>query len=241
MTTFTSAARTDIGLVREDDQDAVLCRDHVVAVADGMGGGPGGEIASSLTLAVVDAAFSGGSLDELEGVARAANRAVFERASTTDGLDGMGTTLCAVGLVDDETLAVVNVGDSRVYRLRDGSLERLTTDHTVTADLVRSGELSEEEAADHPHHNILTRAVGVGPTVEVDGTAPSARPGDRLLLCTDGLFNEVSDDEIEDLLGKADDVAGAVDALVDLALANGGHDNIGVVVAELSTEISPAG
>jgi protein phosphatase len=198
-----------------------------------MGGAPGGETAASLTIAVVQAAFSGRSLDELEAAARAANAAVFERAAADERLEGMGTTLCAVGLTADGQLAVVNVGDSRAYLLRDGSLQRLTTDHTIAAELVRQGELTESEVINHPHRGVLTRAVGVGPTVEPDAALHSVHPGDRLLLCSDGLVNEVSDDQmLLRLQLQADD--SAADELMNDALNNGGHDNITVIVADIS-------
>ena len=119
----------------------------------------------------MEAAFTGRSLEELEAGVRAANRAVFERAR--EGLEGMGTTLCAVGLIESAHVAIVNVGDSRAYLLRDGSLRQLTEDHSVTAELVRRGELTEQEAADHPHRKVLTRVLGAGPTVDVDGAVQS--------------------------------------------------------------------
>ncbi len=228
-----TAARTDIGRVRPTNQDAVLCQDHIVGVADGIGGAPAGETASSLALAVLDAAFTGRSVDELEVGVRAANRAIFERASADDDLEGMGTTLCAVGLTRDGRFAVVNVGDSRAYLLRDGELHRLTQDHSIVGDLVRRGELTEEEARDHPHRSVLARAVGVGPTVDVDAAVRAAGPGDRVLLCSDGLINEVGQEQIAAVMVTAQDLADIPDTLVDLALANGGHDNVAVVVADV--------
>lgn len=230
---LTATARTDIGRVRKRNEDRALCVDRLIAVADGMGGAPGGETASSLAIAVIEAAFSGRSLDELEAAARAANAAVFERARAAEGLDGMGTTLCAVGLTDDGHLAVINVGDSRAYLLRDGALQRLTTDHTLVAELVRQGELAESEIADHPHRSVLTRAVGVGPTVEVDSALHPARPGDRVLLCSDGLSNEISEDLILSTMGSEQGLGAAAEALLDHALATGGRDNITIAVAEV--------
>jgi protein phosphatase len=184
---------------------------------------------------VVAAAFAGGSLDELAAGVRAANAAVFERARGDEMLDGMGTTLCAVGLTDAGELAVVNVGDSRAYRLRDGSLEPLTTDHSLTAELVRQGTLSAEDAADHPDRPILTRALGVGPNVDVDRTIQTVTAGDRLLLCSDGLWSEVTDDEIRSLISPERELASAARECIDHALARGGQDNITVVVAEVRT------
>jgi PPM family protein phosphatase len=226
---------SDIGPVRAANQDRALGLEHLVAVADGMGESPQGETASALTMAIVEAAFSGRSLDELHAAARAANTAVFERARSQDLLEGMGTTLCAAGLTAAGDLAVVNVGDSRAYLCRDGSLRQLTIDHTLVAELVRQGELAEDEIASHPQRSVLTRAVGVAPTVEADAATHGVRLGDRLLLCSDGLSNEVPDDVILALMTSNRDLDETAQALVERALANGGQDNIAVVLAEVST------
>jgi serine/threonine protein phosphatase PrpC len=229
-----TVSRTDIGRVRDRNQDAVVNSDHVIGVADGMGGHPGGEVAAEVAVALVQAAFTGRSLDELQAAVRAANRAIWDRAGAQAELEGMGTTICAAGLTRDGNLAVVNVGDSRAYVFRDQSLTQLTHDHSITAELVQRGELSEEAAREHPHRGILTRALGVGPEVELDSASHPATEGDRLLLCTDGLFNEVLDDEIASLLAATEDVRATADALVELALSRGGRDNVAVVVAEIS-------
>lgn len=233
MTSLQAAGRSDIGRVRDNNEDAVLCLDHLVAVADGMGGHPGGEVASNLVLSVLEAAFTGDSLKELEAAVRAANRAIAERADAGRDLEGMGTTLCAIGAIGDGRLAVVNVGDSRAYLMREGSLRQLTDDHSITGELIRRGELTEQEAVHHPHRSVLTRALGCGPEVDVDGSLHPTAEGDRLLLCTDGLFNEVADNDIRALMGGAQKVGPAADALVERALSNGGRDNIAVVVAEV--------
>src|SRR4051794_26873146 len=235
MTTLQAAARTHVGRVRENNEDAVLCLDYLVAIADGMGGHPGGEVASNLALALLEAAFTGRSLEELEAAVRAANRAISDRASASEDLEGMGTTLCAIGSTADGRLAVVNVGDSRAYLLRDGSLRQLTDDHSWTAELVRQGKLTESEAVDHPHRGVLTRVLGVGPKVDVDGSLHTVAAGDRFLLCTDGLFNEVAESEILSFMAGAADVEAVADALVERALSNGARDNVGVVVADVRT------
>jgi len=234
MPTLTAAARSDIGRVRENNEDAALCLDHVVAVADGMGGHAGGEVAAALAITLVEAAFTGQSVDELVAAVRAANRAIAERADTMAGLEGMGTTICAAGAMAGGQVAVVNVGDSRAYLLRDGELRQLTEDHSLTAELVRRGELTEAEATQHPHRNVLTRALGVGTTVDVDAAVHDIRPGDRFLLCTDGLFNELTADEISAVLASAPDADAAADALVGRALSHGGSDNITAVVADVT-------
>ena len=227
-----TAVRTDIGR-RDSNEDVALAQDRLVVVADGMGGHEGGEVASALAAGLVQAAFTGRSLDELRAGVRAANRAVWERARASADLEGMGTTLCTVGLTDDASLGVVNVGDSRAYLLRDGALRQLTEDHSVTAELVRRGELTEAEAREHPHRALLTRALGVISDVDADSTIEPALDGDRLLVCSDGLFNEIDDDEIASLMTTATDVDAAADALVNIALSNGGRDNVSVVVADV--------
>ena len=233
MTKLRTASRMDIGRVRDNNEDAVVCGDRLAAVADGMGGHAGGEVASTIAAALVQASFTGRSLDELQAAVRAANRAIWDRARGNADLEGMGTTLCAAGLTEDGSFAVVNVGDSRAYLLRDGSLRQLTEDHSLTAELVRRGELSEQDALEHPHRGVLTRALGVGPDVEPDSATYPAVAGDRVLVCSDGLFNEVPDDEITSLLATTADVQATADGLVELALSRGGHDNVSVVVAEV--------
>jgi serine/threonine protein phosphatase PrpC len=227
--------RTDVGRVRDTNEDAVVSSDHLAAVADGMGGPPGGEVASAVAVALVQAAFTGQSLHELEAAVRAANRAIWERAGTSAGLEGMGTTVCAAGLTGDGRLLVVNVGDSRACVLRDDSFTQLTDDHSVTAELVRRGALSPHEAPDHPHRGVLTRALGVGPDVELDSATHPVARGDRLLVGTDGLFNEMTDDEIASLMAETEDLQAIADGLVELALSRGGADNVSVVVGEVTT------
>jgi PPM family protein phosphatase len=234
MTLFRTAGRTDIGRVRENNEDAIIESDRLVLVADGLGGHPGGEVASSAAADLVDAVFRGTSLDELETAVRAANWAIRDRAGADEGLDGMATTVCAAGLIGDKDLGLVNVGDSRAYLWRDGGLRQLTRDHSVTAELVERGELARENAQRHPHHGILTRALGVGPHVEIDRSALRVLSGDRLILCTDGLFNEVSSEEIVSLLESNKDAKTTVDQLVDQALDRGGKDNVSVIVADIA-------
>jgi len=238
MPVLTAAVRSDIGRVRENNEDVALCEGHLVAVADGMGGHAGGEVAAAVAIALVDAAFTGGSVDELLAAVRAANRAIADRAAGAPELEGMGTTICAAGAIGGGRLAIVNVGDSRAYLWRNGELSQLTDDHTVTGELVRRGELSESEALEHPHRNVLIRALGVGATVDVDAAVHDVHPGDRLLLCTDGLFTEVPAGEIASLMRNEADVTATADALVDRALSHGGNDNVTVVVAEVLADPS---
>lgn len=227
-----AVGRTDAGAVRRSNEDAFVVGARCAAVADGIGGAPGGEVASQIAVSLVDAAFTGRSSDELEAGARAANRAIWNRANSRPMLAGMGTTLAAIALVGDD-LVTVNVGDSRVCMVRDGSLSRVTEDHTVVAELVLRGELEERDARDHDHFGVLTRALGAGPDVEIDVATCPARVGDRVLVASDGLFNELVDTEICDRLTTREGPDAAVGALMELALGRGARDNVTVVVADL--------
>lgn len=150
------AGWTEVGQVRENNEDAIVVESDLIAVADGLGGAPGRALASTQATAMVAVAFTGRALEELAAAVRAANWVIWQRASSTAELDGMATTMCAAGLLQDDVLAIVNVGDTRAYLARHESLQRLTNDHTVTAEMVRRGELTEAEAAVHPHRHILT-------------------------------------------------------------------------------------
>lgn len=234
MTRLRSAGRSETGSVRENNEDAIVTRDRLAVVADGMGGHPGGEVAAHAAAALVVAAFTGRSLDELEAAVRAANWAVWDQARGQPELAGMGTTICAAGLLDDGRLALVNVGDSRAYLWHGADLLQLTQDHTVTADLILRGELPEEDAHRHPHYGVLTRALGVAPDVEIDGANYQVDAGDRLLVCSDGLVNELARGEIADVMETNKTMTAIADDLVELALGRGGRDNVSVVVAEIA-------
>ena len=237
MTTLRAATATDGGRVRSSNQDAALVGDGIVAVADGMGGHAGGEVAARTAVQVLEAAFgSERTVAGLVGAVRRANGAIHERSERQPELHGMGTTLTAVALVgerDGERLAVVNVGDSRAYLVGRDRLVQLTEDHSLVEEMVRRGELTPAEAAVHPHRHILTRAIGIEADVDVDSWRLEPRLGARLLLCSDGLTNECSDDEIEAILRHNADPGAAAQALVDRALAHGGSDNVTVVVADV--------
>ena len=233
MNTLRASGRTDIGQVREDNEDVIVSTHRLVLVADGMGGHPGGEIAAVTAAAVVPAVFRGRSLDELEAAVRAANWAIQNRALAQPGLEGMGTTICAAGLLTGGLLGLVHVGDSRAYLWREGSLTRLTEDHSITAELIQRGEIREDEALQHPHYGVLTRALGVGPDVEIENMTLQVEEGDRIVVCSDGLFNELSSGDIANAMAGGEDVAVIVDYLVDGAVAHGGRDNVSVVVAEV--------
>lgn len=229
---------TDTGNVRATNQDLFLTEGELIAVADGMGGHPGGETASRLAVEILKGTFSADpTTDGLIEAVRAANQAIWEQAEANPELHGMGTTIAAAARVTDagkERLAVVNVGDSRVYLLRARELSRLSSDHSLVADLVRAGELTETDARAHPERHILTQVIGVAPEIEPHITDTDLARGDRLLLCSDGLFNELSDDEITATLSTTAEPNEAADQLVQLAKDHGGNDNITAVVIDIA-------
>ena len=226
-------ARTDVGLVRRRNEDSFLVRERLFAVADGMGGHRGGNVASSLALDTVATTVpaTGATAEDLVDAVRSANGAVLERALADPELEGMGTTLTAMLMRGDEGL-VAHVGDSRAYLFRDGELRQVTEDHTLVRRMVVEGRLTPEEAEVHPARSILTRALGVEPEVDVDREAVSLRDGDRLLLCTDGLTGMVPEEGIRETLRREPDPQAAADALVAAAVAAGGEDNVTVLVLD---------
>jgi protein phosphatase len=232
-----SGSATDVGLVRTANQDRALESDGLFAVADGMGGHVGGETAAQTAIDAFRATFAGHqSADAMADAVRRANLAVWEASRAQTELRGMGTTLTAVALVTTDgtdDLTVVNVGDSRAYLYHDGELSQLTADHSLVEEMVRSGELTAEEASVHPQRHILTRALGIEPDVEVDVWHVPPHVGDRVLLCSDGLINEVGDDEIATILGQHPDPNEAAQALVQEARDAGGNDNITVVIVDV--------
>ncbi|MBW3615044.1 MAG: protein phosphatase 2C domain-containing protein [Actinobacteria bacterium] len=238
MTSLRSGSATDVGRRRQNNQDMILDSDVIFAVADGMGGHQGGEVASLAAVETLREAFR--RQPTLEGFEKAiseANAAVMNEAARGSAeLRNMGTTLTALALItdgDDDLLAVANIGDSRAYLLRDGELSQLTDDHSVPQELFRQGQLTEDEAAVDPRRNILTRVLGpsFGDGPDIQNIVPFA--GDRLLLCSDGLYNEVPDPEIAKVARTVADPGEAARRLVELANANGGGDNISVVVVDV--------
>jgi serine/threonine protein phosphatase PrpC len=234
---LSSFAGTDVGRARSGNEDSYFCGRTVFAVADGLGGHQGGEVASAAAVEPL-AALDGREFAELAEAAEAltaaireGNAAILDRAAGDPGLWGMGTTVTAAALADDRHLQLAHVGDSRAYLLRDGSLDQLTTDHTVVAELVRRGRLTPAQAAIHPERSILTRAVGLDPRIPVDTPDPlELRDGDQVLLCSDGLTEAVDDDQVAELLSSTPDGTAACQALIDAANAAGGPDNITVVL-----------
>ena len=227
-------ATTDIGQVREGNEDAILISDPLYAVADGMGGHRGGEVASNLALQTVEQMFAERQGTLTEQVERA-NRAVFERSQSDRDVSGMGTTLTAA-LIEGGAVRLAHVGDSRAYLFRGGKLQLLTEDHTLVHRMVVEGEITETEAENHPHRSVLTRALGVEGDVRVDETKVQVREGDRLLLCTDGLTGMLSEDQIASVLQDVRDPQEAVDRLVREANRAGGIDNITAVIIDFTED-----
>jgi serine/threonine protein phosphatase PrpC len=225
--------RSDVGKVRAGNEDALLMLGTVFAVADGMGGHRGGEVASATALrplAELDGRrFDGAdaALDALGAAAVAANAEVGRRSRSEPELEGMGTTLTAL-LVDGDDAHLVHVGDSRAYLLRDGVLVQLTDDHTLVQALIDQGRITRDEASEHPHRSVITRAIGVGSDVEVDRLSIALAEGDVLLLCSDGLTGVVDDGTIAAVIAEHGARA-AVDELIARANAAGGPDNITVL------------
>lgn len=226
-----TGAASDVGRMREGNEDAFLVTDGFVAVADGMGGHRGGEVASQLALEVF-AALSERGEGDLTSRIDAANRAVLERSLRDRAVAGMGTTFTVIAF-DGAVGRLAHVGDSRAYRFRAGELTALTEDHTLVRRLVRAGELTEEEARVHPQRSVVTRALGAEPDVEVDEGQLDLRPGDRYLLCSDGLTGMVPDDDIRAVLAEGSDPEATCVRLVDEANLRGGPDNITVLVVDI--------
>ena len=237
MTTLRAGSATDIGNVRTTNQDQLLVESPLFAVADGMGGHAAGEVAALTAVEALRAAFRKDPTSEgLLAAAEAANRSIWDQAQADSELRGMGTTLVAVALVDEDgedRLAMVNVGDSRIYLLRDSELEQLSTDHSLVQELVDDGQLSEVEATVHPQRHVLTRALGVDSDVGVDCIQLLPIRGDRLLLCSDGLSRELTDGQVASVLRRFADPSEAARELVAEAKAKGGNDNITVVIIDV--------
>lgn len=239
MLRMTGTALTHAGQIRKTNQDRALFAPNVGAVADGMGGHQGGEQAAAITIDIMSGLTGRLSRERLLDTVRTANRAVFDESERPE-LRGMGTTIVAAALhADEPRITMVNVGDSRGYRLRNGELEQVTIDHSLVEELIRQGRITEEDARSHPQRNIVTRALGLSSEIEIDVFDLEARHGDRLLLCSDGLFNEVAVDVIADQLREIADPELATAVLVELAREGGGRDNISVVVLDVIDDADP--
>jgi protein phosphatase len=239
-----AGASTDVGLVRQRNEDTYVADYPLFAVADGLGGHLGGEVASRVAVDTLTEAAKGdgpeeGIPDRLRSAIQRANAEVSERASKDQRLTGMGTTITAV-IAGHDRVFLGHVGDSRAYLLRDGELRALTEDHSLVQRMVREGRLTPEQAEIHPQRSVLTRALGIDDDLEVDQATVEVTAGDRLLLCSDGLTSMVADELIRKILAGHDDPQAASQALVEAANAAGGQDNITTVVLDVQEAAEPA-
>lgn len=226
-------ARSDVGLVRGHNEDSFLLRAPLFMVSDGMGGHAAGEVASSIAVETVGEQAPGTADDVLLGAAvESANMSVIEASEQGIGKPGMGCTATAV-LIEGNRMAVAHVGDSRAYVLRQGTLVRITHDHSYVEELVDSGQITADEARTHPSRSIITRALGSDPDMYADHFSLEVNDGDRVILCSDGLSSMISDAEIESLAVSSATPQQAADNLVAAALTAGGSDNVTVVVVDV--------
>jgi protein phosphatase len=234
--------KSDVGRQRTSNEDSLLLAPPFFVVADGMGGARAGEVASQ----IATEEFGTQPEDEmppeqrLETIARSANKRIYDLAAADESRRGMGTTLTAAMVVGDE-VSLGHVGDSRCYRLRDDELEQLTNDHSLVAELERTGQITPEAAEHHPQRSIITRALGPEPDVEVDTYTIAGKPGDVYVLCSDGLTGMISDEEVSSILRSSETLEDAAEALIRAANQSGGKDNITVVLFKLGENGSDDG
>jgi serine/threonine protein phosphatase PrpC len=232
------AVVTDPGRRRRRNEDAYVVQAPLFAVADGMGGAQAGEIAARIAASVLRDSSGEAGEEAIVALIQEANRRVYEAAATDEAQAGMGTTVTAA-VVEEGAVRIGHVGDSRAYRIRDGKLEQLTDDHSLVAELVRSGRLSPEEADVHPQRSVITRVLGTDPDVDVDTFLVEAHEGDIFMLCSDGLTSMVDDKAILGLVeGRRENLDKAARALVDAANKGGGEDNITVILFEVGESVS---
>jgi serine/threonine protein phosphatase PrpC len=248
---FRAVARTDLGIVRQNNEDNYYVDETIglFVVADGMGGHASGEVASKMTVDIIRDYFKGVGKDKpvqigayqkdctevtnrLASAIRLANMAVYEASNSRPELQGMGTTVAAAQ-IDGNRLSIAHIGDSRVYLIRAGNIEQLTDDHSVVYEQIKRDLITKEEASRSEMKNILTRALGIADDVEVDLAEMTLSPQDILLLCSDGLSGMVDDDSMLSVATTFDDPKAACEKLIAMANANGGKDNITVVVARI--------
>ena len=235
-------ATTDVGMVRQQNEDAFHAEENLYIVADGMGGHNAGEVASALAVSTVRSGARMGirTTDQFRELVQQANTAIYTASLDDSTQSGMGTTLTAAAVVPGEEprILVANVGDSRTYLFRSGALTRLSIDHSYVQELVNEGIITPEEARVHPRRNIVTRAMGIDRSVQVDVFSHLVRTGDRLVLCSDGLVDEVPDTDIARVLTEHTDPQETAEVLVMVANANGGRDNTTVIVLDILDDIS---
>ncbi len=238
---------TDNGRVRQQNEDRGHASVSLFIVADGMGGHLAGEVASEMTVTAIAARMTvddNKSVADLVSAINDVNRSIFDASLGNPDQAGMGTTVVAIAVVKDQTdgelLGIANVGDSRGYIMRHQRLQQVTVDHSLVQELVAAGEITRQQARIHPRRNIVTRALGIEPEVRVDSWTMPIIQGDRFVLCSDGLVDEVDDDRIASLmLDNIGDPQATADALVEAANSFGGHDNITVIVIDVIDGASP--
>lgn len=232
LTSFGS--RTDIGCLRDHNEDSLVVTPPLFAVADGMGGHAAGEVASEIAVRVLsELAPEHPDVEALGRAIEEANRAVIQAAREGRGRQGMGTTMTAA-MLEGERLVIAQVGDSRAYLLHQGKLQQLTRDHSLMADMIEAGQLTPEEARTHPQRSVITRALGSDAHLHPDIYEINVETGDRLLICSDGLSGMIFDDQIESTLRRVQDPQRCASQLVNEAIAAGGHDNVTVIVADVT-------
>jgi protein phosphatase len=235
-------ASTDVGMVRQQNEDSFLAEETLFVVADGMGGHNAGEVASALAVTTLKAGARLGidTTEDFRELVQQANSAIYTASLDDSTQSGMGTTVTALSIVEgaEPRVLVANVGDSRAYLWRSGALSRLSVDHSYVQELVNEGIITPEAARVHPRRNIVTRALGIDRSVMVDVFTHFVRTGDRIVLCSDGLVDEVADVEIARVLGQHTDPQETAEALVMVANTNGGRDNTTVIVVDVLDDIS---
>lgn len=226
-------SKTDKGRVREQNEDAFGYKEQLFVVADGMGGHQAGEIASAIVVETILAMTFTDRIDlELEKAILKANDAILEEVSRRPELSGMGTTVVSM-VVEAPTIYIAHVGDSRIYRLHEGQLCQLTYDHSLVAELVKTGEITESEARHHPQRNILTQALGSRGELKIDFGQIEWVAGDKYLLCSDGLSGMLDEKAIQEILQLDEEPQHLAEMLVSMANDHGGSDNITVIVVEV--------
>lgn len=232
--TTTFGSRTDIGCLRDHNEDSLIVAPPLFAVADGMGGHAAGEVASEIAVNVLaERAPAHPDSETLGQAVEEANRAIIRAAHEGRGREGMGTTMTAA-MLEGERLIIAQVGDSRAYLLHQGKIQQLTRDHSLMADMIEAGQLTPEEARSHPNRSVITRALGSDPHTQPDLYEINVETGDRLLVCSDGLSGMLRDQDIEATLARVHDPQRCASQLVNEAIAAGGHDNITVIVADVT-------
>lgn len=225
-------SRTDVGSVREQNEDSLIVNPPLFVVADGMGGHAAGEVASEIAVnTILELAPDHADAEALGHAVEEANRDIINAALAGEGREGMGTTVTAA-ILERDKLVIAQVGDSRAYLLHNGELTQLTRDHSLMANMIEAGQITPEEARFHPNRSVITRALGNDPDTLPDLYEINVEDGDRLLLCSDGLYSMLEDDEIAAVMRRVSDPQRCASTLVNGAIAAGGHDNITVIVAD---------